>query len=240
MLFENAVQIEAARAIIFTAAATLDRLRDLKGRGEDDPETERLLQRTDLLTPLAKYYASEMVNEVASRALQVHGGYGYMTDYPVERHFRDARITSIYEGTSQIQVSTMIGPIFQGGLAVLFEEALEKTDEPASCAGVLDTLRTAYASLEAAAQGARHAGAQALQGWAREFADAIADLTSGLVFLADAADEERAAVLARHQARAAARRARRVRETVEAGDVLAFDNESYGPVVEPYTTDRTT
>jgi alkylation response protein AidB-like acyl-CoA dehydrogenase len=234
MLFENAVQIEAARAIIFTASATLDRLRDLKRRGEEGPEVERLVQRTDLLTPLAKYYASEMVNEVASRSLQVHGGYGYMTDYPVERHFRDARITSIYEGTSQIQVSTMIGPIFQGGLAVLFEEALERTAEPASCGGVLDTLRTAYASIEAAAQGARHAGAQALQGWARQFADAIADLTSGLVFLADAADDERASVLARHQARAAARRARRVRETVEAGEVLAFDNETYAPVVDPY------
>lgn len=50
----------------------------------------------------AKYFASEMCNEVAAKALQMHGGYGYVKDYPIERIFRDARVTTIYEGTSQI------------------------------------------------------------------------------------------------------------------------------------------
>ncbi|WP_251861668.1 putative isocaproyl-CoA dehydrogenase AcdB [Clostridium sp. Marseille-Q2269] len=52
---------------------------------------------------MAKYYAAEIANEVAYKALQLHGGYGYMKDYPIERMYRDARITSIYEGTSQVQ-----------------------------------------------------------------------------------------------------------------------------------------
>ncbi|KEI89958.1 acyl-CoA dehydrogenase [Clostridium botulinum B2 433] len=52
---------------------------------------------------MAKYYASEIANEVAYKALQLHGGYGFMKDYPIERMYRDARITSIYEGTSQVQ-----------------------------------------------------------------------------------------------------------------------------------------
>ncbi|MCR5181571.1 MAG: acyl-CoA dehydrogenase family protein [Clostridia bacterium] len=52
---------------------------------------------------MAKYYASEICNEVAAKALQLHGGYGYMKDYPIERIFRNARVTTIYEGTSQIQ-----------------------------------------------------------------------------------------------------------------------------------------
>ncbi|WP_061312032.1 putative isocaproyl-CoA dehydrogenase AcdB [Clostridium botulinum] len=52
---------------------------------------------------MAKYYAAEIANEVAYKALQLHGGYGFMKDYPIERMYRDARITSIYEGTSQIQ-----------------------------------------------------------------------------------------------------------------------------------------
>ncbi len=52
---------------------------------------------------MAKYYAAEIANEVAYKALQLHGGYGFMRDYPIERMYRDARITSIYEGTSQVQ-----------------------------------------------------------------------------------------------------------------------------------------
>ncbi len=51
----------------------------------------------------AKLYASEMAQRVTSRALQIHGGYGYIREYNVERYFRDARITEIYEGTSEIQ-----------------------------------------------------------------------------------------------------------------------------------------
>jgi alkylation response protein AidB-like acyl-CoA dehydrogenase len=51
----------------------------------------------------AKLFASEMAEWVCSKAIQVHGGYGYVHDYPVERHYRDARVTQIYEGTSEIQ-----------------------------------------------------------------------------------------------------------------------------------------
>ena len=51
----------------------------------------------------AKLFASEMAEKVCSKAIQIHGGYGYLEDYPVERLYRDARITQIYEGTSEIQ-----------------------------------------------------------------------------------------------------------------------------------------
>ena len=51
----------------------------------------------------AKYYASEMVGRVADRAVQIHGGAGYVSDYGVERFYRDVRIFRIYEGTSQVQ-----------------------------------------------------------------------------------------------------------------------------------------
>ena len=52
---------------------------------------------------MAKYFASESTVEVANEAIQVHGGYGYTTDFPVERLYRDAKITTIYEGTTQMQ-----------------------------------------------------------------------------------------------------------------------------------------
>ncbi|MNH46092.1 Acryloyl-CoA reductase (NADH) [compost metagenome] len=52
---------------------------------------------------MAKLYASEMAEKVCSAALQVHGGYGYVNDFPAERYYRDVRVTKIYEGTSHIQ-----------------------------------------------------------------------------------------------------------------------------------------
>ena len=51
----------------------------------------------------AKLFASEMAERVCSKALQIHGGYGYLEDFPVQRYYRDARITQIYEGASEIQ-----------------------------------------------------------------------------------------------------------------------------------------
>lgn len=64
-------------------------------------------------TSIAKYYCSEMVNRVAYKAVQIHGGYGFSGEYPVERFYRDARINTLYEGTSQIQ-QLIIGAIELG------------------------------------------------------------------------------------------------------------------------------
>ena len=68
-----------------------------------------------MLTPMAKYYASEMSMRTSNGAVAVLGGSGYMKDYPVERYLRDARITTIYEGTSQLQVVAAIAGV-TGGL----------------------------------------------------------------------------------------------------------------------------
>ncbi len=52
---------------------------------------------------MAKLYASEMSNRAVDKAVQIHGGYGYIDEFPVERYFRDARVQTIYEGTSEVQ-----------------------------------------------------------------------------------------------------------------------------------------
>jgi hypothetical protein len=65
----------------------------------------------NVLTPLAKYHATEMGNRVCYQAMQVHGGTGYMREFNVERHFRDVRVTNIYEGTSQLQIVAATGPL---------------------------------------------------------------------------------------------------------------------------------
>jgi butyryl-CoA dehydrogenase len=86
MLADMATEIDAARLLVWRAAA-------LKDRGV----------RHSAESAMAKLYASEMCERVTSKAIQIHGGYGYVKEYDVERHWRDSRITEIYEGTSEIQ-----------------------------------------------------------------------------------------------------------------------------------------
>ncbi|SNZ05819.1 hypothetical protein SAMN06269185_0957 [Natronoarchaeum philippinense] len=90
-LAEMATQIQAARALTYDAAAAHER-----GR-------EASLYDPVMLASMAKYAASETAVDVTSEAVQVHGGYGYVTEFEVERLYRDAKVTTIYEGTSEIQ-----------------------------------------------------------------------------------------------------------------------------------------
>lgn len=86
MLADMAMEIDAARLLTHQAAV----LRD-----QGKPFTKA--------AAMAKLYASEMANRVTYKAIQIHGGYGYSQEYPVERYYREARVTTLYEGTSEIQ-----------------------------------------------------------------------------------------------------------------------------------------
>jgi len=90
MLADMATRIEASRLLIYNAALAKDRA---KGSGA----------RYSKEAAMAKLYASETASWVTDLAIQIHGGYGYVKDYPVERYYRDARVTRLYEGTSEIQ-----------------------------------------------------------------------------------------------------------------------------------------
>jgi hypothetical protein len=233
MLFRNALQIESARAIVFTTAAIVDRKRGLLRAG-GGTELDRYERLADLMTPLSKFYACEIVNEVTSRALQVHGGYGYTTEYPAERFLRDGRITNIYEGTSEIQVGGMIHALVHGGLPLLFEEPLGDTGEPQSCSGVLDKLRSTYAMLLEAAFEAKKADKLGLQGWARGIAETTAHLMASLVFLRDAKSDGRSAILARFKSAETEAGAHRLLRAVKEQDRTLFDDDSFATIIEPY------
>jgi hypothetical protein len=84
----------------------------------------------DTLTPLTKYYATEMGNRVCYLAMQIHGGVGYMREFNVERHYRDVRVTNIYEGTSQLQIVAAIGKLLGHALDPLFDEWAAKDYGP--------------------------------------------------------------------------------------------------------------
>ncbi|MBX6723368.1 MAG: acyl-CoA dehydrogenase family protein, partial [Dactylosporangium sp.] len=94
MLADMAIQTEAARQLLYSACARLD---------EEGETMARLPAEASRLSAMAKAMASDTAMRVATDAVQILGGYGYMVEYPVERMMRDAKITQIYEGTNQIQ-----------------------------------------------------------------------------------------------------------------------------------------
>ena len=105
MLLEMRCQIEAMRALGCCTAAAMD-------RAERHPEAQVRQQqqrRVDVLIPIVKGWSTEVGNQITSQALQVHGGMGFMEETGAAQHYRDARITTIYEGTTGIQASDLVG-----------------------------------------------------------------------------------------------------------------------------------
>lgn len=104
---------ETSRAVdIYKAYNVIAQCRKLTS--EERSEQKEYQKLADFLTPLVKLMGSEYCNQVTYDAIQIHGGSGFMKDYPIERAYRDARITSIYEGTSQLQVVAAIRGILTG------------------------------------------------------------------------------------------------------------------------------
>jgi alkylation response protein AidB-like acyl-CoA dehydrogenase len=115
-------KLDASRSLLYETARFVDIYKTLTHISEEThlskeekDEQKRYQKMADLFTPLAKGMTSEFSNQNAYDAVQVHGGSGFMKDYPVERIYRDARITSIYEGTTQLQVVAAIRGVTTGG-----------------------------------------------------------------------------------------------------------------------------
>jgi hypothetical protein len=130
MLAEMKVNIEAARTLLYETARIVDIKEGIEETIAVHPEKQsdlrddmkRYTKYSSLYTPIVKRYASEMANQVCDDAIQIHGGVGFTCEFNVERHFRDARITNIYEGTSQLQAVAALGGILGG---VIFERLNE-------------------------------------------------------------------------------------------------------------------
>ncbi|HSH70821.1 MAG TPA: acyl-CoA dehydrogenase family protein [Deferrisomatales bacterium] len=132
MLVRSKVQVVAARTLLYETTKYVDLREAYEHLVEHgDPETlppdaraeaKRYSRIAAELTPLSKALSTEMANRVAYDSLQIHGGTGYMKDFNVERYCRDARITNIYEGTTQLQYVAAVGGVIQRVLAPLMEE----------------------------------------------------------------------------------------------------------------------
>jgi hypothetical protein len=122
MLSNMKAKLDASRTLLYETSRFVDIYKtyehitkERKLDSEERDEMKRYQKLADFFTPLLKGMTSEYCNQLAYDALQIHGGSGFMKDYPVERIYRDARITSIYEGTTQLQVVAAIRGVTTGG-----------------------------------------------------------------------------------------------------------------------------
>jgi len=122
MLTSMKVRTQAIRTLLYETARYVDIYKNYQFAAEsrqlekeERQESKRYQRLSDIFTPLLKLVSSEYCNQIAYDSLQIHGGAGFMKDFPIERIYRDARITTIYEGTSQLQVVAAIRGVTAGG-----------------------------------------------------------------------------------------------------------------------------
>jgi len=127
LLTNMKVKIDAIRTLLYETSRYVDIFKSYtfiqkeRNLTPDERNEQKHYQKiADGFTPLLKLFSSEYCNQIAYDAIQIHGGTGFMKDFPVERIYRDARITSIYEGTSQLQVVAAIKNVGNG----LFQKVL--------------------------------------------------------------------------------------------------------------------
>jgi hypothetical protein len=134
MLMSMRAQTEAMRAVAYFTAATLD-----KAKHHPDPAEKRRSQGLlDLLTPIVKGWCTEQCVEIASTGIQVHGGMGFVEETGAAQYLRDARITTIYEGTTGIQANDLIGrkvAFEKGATAMAVIEAMREVDAQLAAKG---------------------------------------------------------------------------------------------------------
>ena len=153
-------KLDASRALLYACARYVDLYkayddiaRERKLTPEEKAEAKYYNRIADALTPMAKGMGSEYSNQNAYDCIQVHGGSGFMKDYACERLYRDARITSIYEGTTQLQVVAAIRHVTTGTYASLMDEFAAAEVRPElqavkdRIAGLVEIYKTAVASV---------------------------------------------------------------------------------------------
>ncbi|MDR0289726.1 MAG: acyl-CoA dehydrogenase family protein, partial [Treponema sp.] len=130
MLTEMKIAVEAGRTLLYETARFVDLKECLEDYSDQHPDEKgeiieqkkRYAKLAGFFTPMVKAYATEMANKVANDTIQIHGGTGYMKEFNAERHYRDARITNIYEGTTQLQIVAAIGPVTSGVAQMILDE----------------------------------------------------------------------------------------------------------------------
>ncbi len=193
LLIDMKIAIEAGRAMLYETSRVVDNSVYFEKQLEFNPPAEKEKQRAmkeqsrkfdrlaSMLTPMSKYICSEMANRVAYDSIQVLGGSGYMRDYAVERHARDARITTIYEGTSQLQVVAAVRGVCSGTVEKYLAELAQKEYDP-ELKDLLAKLAEGTTQLLSAVAFVKQQGTEYMDLYGRPLVDIAMDLIIGYLF----------------------------------------------------------
>ncbi len=189
MLLGMKARLDASRALLYETSRCVDMYKLLQTlpslTEQEKAEMKQYQQDADMLTPILKLTSSEYCNRNTYDAVQVYGGSGYMRDFTVERLYRDARVTSIYEGTSQLQVVAAIRYVTNGALLGRIDRYMDAL--PAS--EHKDRLMKMREIFAAACQTASEQGAAYTELHARRLVEMGAGIVMGALMLLDGADE---------------------------------------------------
>lgn len=192
MVIDMKIAIEAGRALLYETSWVVDTEIGLEKALADPPadksavkdmknQRRKIKRLAAMLTPMSKYYCSETCNTVAYDSIQVLGGSGYMRDYASERHARDARITTIYEGTSQLQVVAAVRGVSSGTCEKYLAE-LARVDYDPKLKDMLDILTEGTEHLTKTVAFVKEAGVEYMDLYGRPLVDMAIALITGYLF----------------------------------------------------------
>ncbi len=208
LVVDMKIAVEVGRALTYETCTICDyennNQRVLEGGDPIDKDEQkerkknaRLYKRLNgMLTPMSKYYCSEMCNRVTYDALQVLGGSGYMKDYPIERLVRDARITTIYEGTSQLQIVAAV----RGVCSEAFDKEVDRcrdAEYPDELKPLAELLEEAQKLVHDGVAKVKAEGGMYMDLHGRKLVDAAIMVIVGYLFLRQAKDNQRKVSVAR-------------------------------------------
>jgi 3-(methylthio)propanoyl-CoA dehydrogenase len=205
ILLTMRAELEATRALLGETGKWVDLLKAYeKAVAENSaPDMEAARKRlkqtqatAEMLTPIVKYYSTEMGNRVCYQSMQVHGGVGYMREFNVERLYRDVRVTNIYEGTSQLQVVAAIGKLLGRSLDPLLAE-WQTAEYPADMAAEKAALIELSALYQKAVEHLKPQERDVIDYYACDLVDMAAWLTCSWLLMRDTAALESKKPLAR-------------------------------------------
>jgi len=193
MLIDMKIKIEAGRTLLYETSRIVDIAlsydRQLENNRPDDKDKVKELKSNvrkhkrfaDMLTPMSKYYCSEMSIDVTYDSIQVLGGSGYMRDYAVERHARDARITTIYEGTTQLQVVAAVRGVCSGTAEKLLDELARQKFDP-ELAELIELLKEGTEVMKKCIAFVKEKGNEYMDLYGRPLVDIAMELIIGYLF----------------------------------------------------------
>ena len=199
LLIDMKIAIEAGRALLCETSRVVDfeigQTKIVENPDSDEAKAKeakqqlrRIKRQAAMLTPMSKYYCSEMCNTVAYDSMQVLGGSGYMRDYACERLARDARITTIYEGTSQLQVVAAVRGVCGGTFEKYIAELAGMSYAP-EVKDLLDLLAEGTRQLKKASVFVKGAGIDYMDLYGRRLVDIGIDLINGYLFCGQASSD---------------------------------------------------